>query len=72
MLAGDFLDNLSDQERSMYVGGILDAMAYADHSDAAYKWYYQGLGPQLLTSVLRRNRSLPVVGIIQQLVNRQR
>jgi hypothetical protein len=71
MLASDFLDKLTDVQRSAYLEGALEMLATAQGSPCGYDWYYRGPGPQQLAAVLTKHRDLPVAAVLQALVKKQ-
>lgn len=73
MNGAEFLDNLNDQQRSAYVEGALDMMAYdmpVPKAQCLRNWYYQGEGPKQLIGAVRQYRDKPVQGILQVLAKR--
>ena len=72
MTGYDFLNKMTDQERTAYVAGALEMLAYSNTAfgQCAVDWYLKGNGPVELAAVVSKNPELPVPGILTILAKR--
>jgi hypothetical protein len=75
IIGADFLDRLNDDQRTSYLNGVVEMLAYdlstrnhKQQSSCLTDWYYRGAGPGMVAEAIRRYRDLPVVGVLKLLV----
>ena len=72
MTGNDYLNKMTAQERTAYVAGALEMLAYSDKAlgQCAVDWYLKGDGPTELAAVITKNPELPIPGILTILAKR--
>ena len=75
--AGDFLDRMNADERSGFINGALDMLAYdltqagqGGKAACVVQWYFEGQGPEEVAAVFPNHPDLPAVAILRTLADR--